>query len=314
MSARRAALIGPGRLGTLLAHALSASGTSVVRVAGGSDASRARLRSGLAGIRDVPLEEVTQGVDLVVIATPDAAIAGVVDRLVQVDALGESHGVVHVAGVHGLAPLRRAGLAGARIAALHPATTAPAGATDPALLHGVAWAVTTVAGDRAWAHDLVEGLGGDPFDVSEEERVRYHAALALASNAVGAAVVAARRLLRSAGIDDAARLLGPIAHASVDAAAAAGAPALTGPIVRGDVDTVREHLLAIEPDHVEVARAYRFLSQAVLATVRPALDRDVANELDMLLAEHGPRGIKGGAGGIDDGMVGRTDGGMGEGA
>jgi predicted short-subunit dehydrogenase-like oxidoreductase (DUF2520 family) len=285
--ASRAALIGPGRLGTLIAHALSASGTPVVRVAGGSDTSRARLRAGLAGVRDVPLEEVTQGVSLVVIATPDAAIAEVVDRLVQADTLDESHGVVHLAGVHGLAPLRRAGLAGARIAALHPATTAPSGATDPSLLHGVAWAVTTVAGDRSWAHELVEGLGGDPFDVPEQERVRYHAALALASNAVGAAVVAARRLLSSAGIEDPARLLGPIAHASIDSAAAAGAPALTGPIVRGDVTTVREHLRAIGPDHLEVARAYRSLSQAVLEAVRPALDDEVAAELDVLLSEGG---------------------------
>ena len=189
MRPRRAALVGPGRLGTLVAHALTASGIPVVRVAGGSAPSRARLQAALAGVRDVPLEEVAQGVDLVVVATPDGAIAEVVDHLVRADALDESHGVIHLAGVHGLAPLRRAGLAGARIAALHPVVTAPVGTTDPTLLHGVAWAVTTVAGDRAWAHAIVEGLGGDAFDVPEEDRVRYHAALALASNAVGAAVV-----------------------------------------------------------------------------------------------------------------------------
>ena len=272
-------------MGTLVAHTLTASGTPVVRVAGGSAASRERLRSGLAGVRDVPLEEVAAGVDLVVIATPDAAIAEVVDRLVRADALDESHGVVHLAGVHGMGPLRRAGLAGARIAALHPAMTAPSGATDPALLHGAAWAVTTVPGDRDWAHGLVSDLGGDPFDVPESDRVRYHAALALASNAVGAAVVAARRLLRAAGIDDPARLIAPIAHASVDAAAAAGAPALTGPIVRGDVGTVRAHLGAIGPDQVEVADAYRTLSRAVLAAARPALDPDTAAALEALLTE-----------------------------
>lgn len=285
MTARRAALVGPGRMGTLVAHALTAAGTPVVRVAGGSEASRARLRSGLAGVRDVPLEEVAQGVQLVVIATPDVAIVDVVDRLVRASALDESHGVVHLAGVHGLGPLRRAGLAGARIAALHPAMTAPAGATDPTLLHGAAWAVTTVAGDRAWARSVVEDLGGDPFDIAEEDRVRYHAALVLASNAVGAAVVAARRLLRSAGVEDPARLIAPIAHASVDATVAAGAPALTGPIVRGDTATVSAHLAAIEPDHSEVAVAYRTLSRAVLAAVRPGLDADVVAEISTLLAD-----------------------------
>jgi len=289
MSARRAALVGPGRMGTLVAHALNAAGIPVTRVAGGSEASRARLRNGLAGVRDVPLEAVADGVDLLVIATPDGAIEEVVDRLVRADALGEKHGVVHLAGVHGTMPLRRAGLAGARVAALHPATTAPAGAVDPAILHGVAWAVTTAPGDRAWAHGLVADLGGDPFDVREQDRVRYHAALALASNAVGAAVVAARRLLQVAGVADPSRLLVPIAHASVEAAAATGAPALTGPIVRGDVGTVRAHLAAIGPDQREVADAYRKLSLAVLVAARPGLPPSVAGELAELLDDRAPQ-------------------------
>lgn len=283
MSARRAAIVGPGRAGALLAHALNASGTTVARIAGGADASRERLRTQLSGLRDVPLEEVAQGVDLVVIATPDGAIADVVDRLVRADALDASHGVVHLAGVHGLAPLARAGLAGARIAALHPATTIPSGAQDPALLHGVAWAVTTVTGDRSWAHGIVEDLGGDPFDVPEDARVRYHAALALASNAVGAAVVTARRVLHAAGIADPGRLVGPIARASVDAAAASGASALTGPVVRGDVTTVAAHLAALTEDLPELGDAYRDLSRAILAAVRPALDADAARALDGLL-------------------------------
>lgn len=287
MSASRAALVGPGRLGTLLAHALTAAGTPVVRVAGGSDAARARLRDGLAGVRDVPVEEVADGVGLVVVATPDGAVADVVDRLVRADALGPSHRVVHVAGVHGLAPLRRAGLAGARVAALHPVMTVPAGTTDPALLHGIAWAVTAAPGDEPWAAELVTDLGGDPFDVPDDDRIRYHAALALASNAVGAAVVAARRTLLAAGIDAPARLLAPLAHASVDAAATGGAAALTGPVVRGDTATVAAHLAALDDDLPEVAAAYRDLSRVVLGAVRPALPAEVAARLDGLLARPG---------------------------
>jgi len=281
---RRTALIGPGRLGTLIAHALGAAGAPVVRVAGGSAASRERLRTGLAGVRDVPIEEVADGVDLVVIATADSAIAEVVEMMVRADALDESHGVVHLAGVHGLEPLRLAGLAGARIAALHPATTAPTGASDPSLLHGVAWAVTTVPGDRAWAHGIVELLGGDPFDVPEEARTRYHAALAIASNAVGAAVVTARRILLAAGVDAPERLIAPIAHASVGTAAHSGAAALTGPVVRGDVATVAAHLAALERDLPESAAAYRDLSRVVLDAVRPGLAPAVAAELATLLA------------------------------
>lgn len=281
----RVALVGPGRLGTLVAHGLAAAGMRLVHVSGGSDEARTALCGSLAGLRDVPLREATADVDLVVIAVPDAAIATVVDELVVAELLDERHGVVHLSGVLGLAPLRRAGLAGARIAACHPAMTAPRGSRDPALLHGISWAVTAATSDRAWAHDIVTALGGDPSDVDEEQRVLYHAALASASNAVGAAIVTARRLLGLAGLARPEALIGPIARASIAAALADGASALTGPVVRGDVATVRAHLAAMTPDMPEIAEAYRAQSRAILATVRSALAPDVAAALVEVLAE-----------------------------
>jgi predicted short-subunit dehydrogenase-like oxidoreductase (DUF2520 family) len=281
----RVALVGPGRLGTLLAHALSAARLPLVHVSGGSEDARTALCAAIAGLRDVPLLEATRDVDLVVLAVPDAAIEPLVDELVRADLLDERHGVVHLSGVLGLAPLRRAGLAGARIAACHPATTAPQGARDPALLVGVPWAVTAAPADRAWAHELVTTLGGDPFDVDEEQRVLYHAALATASNALGAAVVTARRLMALAGVARAESIIAPIAAASVEAALAGGAGALTGPVVRGDVATVRAHLAAMAPDMPELAEAYRGLTRAILATVRPALTPDVVTALEQVLAD-----------------------------
>lgn len=281
----RVGLVGPGRLGTLVAHALAAAGVRLVRVAGGAERARADLRAAIAGLRDVPVAEVADGVDLVVLAVPDRAVAEVVDELVRADALREGQGVVHLSGALGLAPLRRAALAGAWTAACHPALTAPAGATDPTRLHGVVWAVTADPGGRGPAHALVERLGGDPVDLAEAERPRYHAALAVASNAVGAAAVTARRLLAVAGVPDPARVLAPLAHASVDAALAGGAPALTGPVVRGDVATVAAHLAAIGPEAAELAEAYRALMRAVLSAVRPGLEPAAAAALADVLAD-----------------------------
>jgi predicted short-subunit dehydrogenase-like oxidoreductase (DUF2520 family) len=289
MSTRlRVALVGPGRMGTLVAHALAAAGLRVVHVSGGSEAARAALCASIAGLRDVPLHEATQGVDLVVLAVPDGAIAGVVDELVRADLLDERHAVVHLAGALGLGPLRRAGLAGARLAACHPAMTAPHGSRDPGLLVGVPWAVTAASADRAFAHDLVTMLGGDPFDVDEDQRILYHAALATASNAVGAAVVTARRLLGLAGVARPEALLGPLVAASVEAALAGGAAALTGPVVRGDVTTVRAHLAAMTSDMPELAEAYRAQARSILATVRVALAPEAAAELEALLTEPDP--------------------------
>ncbi len=284
----RVAIIGPGRVGTLLAMASVRAGWRVVAVGGGRASSRTVLTGLVAGVRShADPAAAVAGADLVLLTVPDDEIEPVVDGLVRADALDPDQGVVHVAGSRGLAVLRRAGLAGARIAACHPAMTIPAGATDPEVLVGVPWAVTARSADLAWARELVVALGGDPQEVADEARTLYHAALALASNAVGAAVVTARRLLLAAHVADPAAFLGPLAHASVDNAAAEGAVALTGPIVRGDVGTVAAHLAGIGADLPELLTAYRALAQAPLEPVRPALAPEVVAALEELLAPGG---------------------------
>lgn len=280
----KVAVVGPGRVGTLLAVAGSRAGWRMTAVAGGSVAGREAVASAVAGLRPVgSVVEAAARAELVLLAVPDDAIAAVVDELVLADAVGPGHRVVHVAGSRGLAVLRRAGLAGAGVAACHPAMTVPRGARDPDLLVGVPWAVTAAPGNLAWAEELVVQLGGDPHRVADDARPLYHAGLAVASNAVGAAVVTARRLLLAARVERPEAFLVPLATASALNAAVDGVAALTGPIVRGDVGTVRAHLERIGRDLPELLEAYRALARATFAPVRPALAPDVAAELDALL-------------------------------
>ncbi|MEY3020418.1 MAG: hypothetical protein RLZZ272_1402, partial [Actinomycetota bacterium] len=148
----RVAIIGPGRLGGLVAAACVRAGHPVVAVAGGSADARAAFVGRIAGCRDAatPAEALGRA-ELVLLTVPDDAIGAVADALARDDAIVEGQRVVHLAGAHGIAPLRRAGLAGARVAACHPAMTVPSGATDPDLLVGAAWAVTAAPADRGWA-------------------------------------------------------------------------------------------------------------------------------------------------------------------
>jgi predicted short-subunit dehydrogenase-like oxidoreductase (DUF2520 family) len=281
----RIAIVGPGRVGTLLAVSASRAGHRVVAVAGGSPAARDRLVGRVAGARPsaAPADAVTAA-DLVLLATPDDQLEAVVTDLASADVLRDHHHVVHLAGSRGLGPLHRAGLAGARLAACHPAMTVPTGADDPELLVGVAWAVTAAAVDRGWAHGLVRDLGGDPHDVPDAARGLYHAGLAIGSNAVGAAVVVARQLLLAARVDDPAAFLGPLIERSVGNALAGGAGALTGPVVRGDTGTVAHHLEVLAADVPELAAAYRDLTRVLLGRVRAGLSPAAAAELDALLA------------------------------
>jgi predicted short-subunit dehydrogenase-like oxidoreductase (DUF2520 family) len=281
---RRVAVIGPGRVGTLLTVALARAGWRPVAVAGGSVAARDHVASLVAGCRPHGTStDAVEGADLVVVTAPDDAVAEVVTDLVRADALREGQRVVHVAGSQGLAPLRRAALAGAAVAACHPAMTVPTGAEDPDLLVGTAWAVTAAAADLGWARDLVVDLGGDPHDVPDDVRGLYHAGLAVGGNAVGAAVVVARQLLLAARVDDPAAFLGPLVERSVTNALRDGASALTGPVVRGDVGTVAGHLDALAADVPDLLVAYRDLTRVLLGRVRAELSPQAAAELDALL-------------------------------
>jgi predicted short-subunit dehydrogenase-like oxidoreductase (DUF2520 family) len=278
-------IIGPGRAGTTIAAALVRAGHRVTDAGGGQEASRDAFARHIAGVRmhADPLDAVSKA-ELIVLATPDDQVEYVADELAANDKLVEGVRVVHLAGSRGTEILRRARLAGARVAACHPAQTMPSGPPDPDRIVGIGWAVTTADADRGWAHELVESLGGTPVDVAEEDRVLYHAALTVGSNAIGAAVAVARQLLMAAGVDDPSEFLGALVRSSANNVLERGAVALTGPVVRGDTGTLAAHLHRLDADLPHLAVDYRRLLAVVLSRARPNMDPHLANEVADLLA------------------------------
>lgn len=276
-------IVGPGRAGTVLAAALARAGHRIVASVGGRDGSRRRFEDRFPDATASTDPRVLREAGLVLIAVPDDVVEQVATDLTVADAVGEGQRVVHVAGSLGLAALRRPALAGARTAACHPAQTIHAADLDPDALDGAAWAVTAEPDDRAWARSLVEQVGGLPHDVPESRRTLYHAGLTVGSNAVGAAVSVARRLLLAAAVEDPAAFLAPLVAASVGNVLSDGAAAITGPVVRGDVGTVRRHLDELDGAAPELADVYRDLVRVIVAQVRPTLPPETAGELETLL-------------------------------
>lgn len=278
-------VIGPGRAGTLVAIAARRAGYRVAAVTGGSGTSRRRFADLLGGVRELDTPaELAGHAETLLVAVPDDAVADVVRSMARADVLREGHRVVHLAGSLSVDVLLPAHLAGARTAACHPAMTIPDDAHDPDVLVGVAWAVTAGRPDRGWAHDFVRVLGGDPFDVPDEARAVYHAALAVGSNAVGASLATARQLLLAAGVPEPERFLRPLVTATIDNILEQGASALTGPVVRGDDGTVAAHRAAIEADLPELTDSYRHAMLVTLACARPGLSVDDYERLLALLA------------------------------
>ena len=285
MRQRDVAVLGPGRVGTAVAQALVRGGYRVVSTADGGGGSAARLADLVAGCRvAADAADAVGRAGTVLVTVPDDALEQVVAEVAAADGWQEGQHVVHCSGARGPEVLRLAALAGARVAACHPAQTVPAGADADALL-GVPWAVTCADADRAWAEDLVAATGGDPFALAAGARTLYHAGLTVGSNAAAAAAAVARQLLLAAGVDDPARILVPLTEASVRNAARDGAAALTGPVVRGDSGTVADHVAALDEDVPRLAQAYRALQGVVLDQVLGALEPEVAARLTDLLTD-----------------------------
>ena len=210
-------LIGPGRAGTSLATALRRAGWQV---------------DGTLG-RGEDVRGAAAGVDLLVIATPDAAIAEVAAAVEPV----ETTVVAHLAGSLGLDVLAPH----PRRAAVHPLAALPDADLGADRLAGGCW--FAVAGD-ALARDVVAALGGRAIEVADADRATYHAAACIASNHLVALLGQVERVAATAGVPLEAYL--DLVRATVDNVSALGpAAALTGPVARGDHATIERHLAAL---------------------------------------------------------------------
>ena len=125
---------------------------------------------------------------------------------------------------------------------MHPAMTFTGTAVDLPRLAGCVFGVTADEADRELAESLVADLGGRPMWVPEDRRTLYHAGLAHGANHLVTLVTEAMEILSAAGAEDPAATLRPLLTAALDNALEHGDAALTGPIVRGDVETVRAHV------------------------------------------------------------------------
>ena len=279
------ALVGAGNVGTAVTSLLVRSGHEVVAVASRSmdsaTAASERLEAPVHQIDDLP------EADLLLLGVPDAAIEGV-GRTVA-PRVARNAFVCHFAGSYGPSILAAVSHRGAKACAIHPVQACPS--VDAAIdrLPGSAWGVTC-SDEHAEARmaGLIENdLGGHAVSVKEVDRSIWHAAAVATSNGIAALLATGETILSDIGIGDPIRVLGPLADGTVQNAreGGGGAATLTGPVVRGEKDTVRRHINALRdrPGAFAQYRAAAFLIvQAAVAAGR--INEVVAEEL---MAEFG---------------------------
>ena len=212
---RSIAVVGAGRLGSVLARALGEAAYDVIGPLGRGDAIPA--------------------VDVVLLCVPDAAIHDAAEV-----ARPHARMIGHVSGATGLDAVDFS---------IHPLQTFT-GSEAPTVFRGIGAAIDGRTPEAlAVAEQLAYALGAHPFRVDDAHRAGYHASASIASNLLLAVLDAAEQVAGSAGIPapEARAILAPLVRQTVENWVEVGAAeALTGPIARGDEETVARQRAAVD--------------------------------------------------------------------
>lgn len=265
-------IISAGRVGTALGVALERADHVVVACSAISATSRRLAERRLPDTPVLPVPDVADSAELLLLTVPDSELAGLIRGLAATRAVRPGTIVAHTSGANGIAVLAPLTEQGCVPLAVHPAMTFT-GADEDIIRLGEACFGITAADEIGYAiaQSLVLEIGGEPFGVREDARTLYHAALAHGSNhavtLVADALAALRAALRGQELlgqetvgDDPGglpeRILGPLVRAAVENTLRRGQAALTGPVARGDSQAVGAHLQALSDVDPLLAQAY----------------------------------------------------------
>ncbi len=264
---KRYSIVGAGRLGTALAAALARRGWQAEAIVD-RDARAARESRRIIGCgrASTALAAAAKAGGTVIIAVPDDAVGGVAAALARTKGSWAGRSVMHTSGLLPAAVLGPLARRGALVASLHPVQSFPRKDVPSSVFEGITWGLEGDAAAFDEAEGIVRALRGNILLLSTKDKAIYHAACALASNALVALEWTAAEVLGKAGVpaEDAPGMLGPLVQGTLQNVKSFGLEkALTGPVVRGDVATVRKHLEALEGDPA-AREVYAVLGKQIL--------------------------------------------------
>ncbi|NUR19857.1 MAG: DUF2520 domain-containing protein [Gemmatimonadaceae bacterium] len=275
----RVFILGAGRAGRGLSRALRASGVAVVGLHG------RRANGGAEKITAGPLPDAVRRAKVVIVAVRDSQLG---DALRELESAGLATGavVLHASGSAEPPELDALRRAGHPAGTFHPLVPIADPARAAELFRGAFVGLDGDANASAAGERLAGALGARTLRIPRGEKAAYHAAAVIASNFPTVLAALAARLLVGLGVGegdawDAIRALMRGAVANLDSDTPARA--LTGPIARGDADTVRRHLAALG-EQPEMLALYRGLSRIALEIARDGgTSEDALETIDEML-------------------------------
>jgi len=278
----RTSIIGAGRLGTTLARALDRAGHRIdlvvtARMATARRAAKVIDSRSLAATskqlhdKDSEAYRLLSASELIIIATPDAAIESVANELAAVfgkdsaASTGKARTVLHTSGAISSQVLNPLRLLGFATGSFHPLVSVADQKADPKIFRDIHFCVEGDVRAIRVARMLVSQVGGRSFTIKPKSKPLYHAAAVMTAGHVVALFDLAVLMLRECGLSprEAQRVLLPLLRSTTENLEKNGpARALTGPYARGDFETARKHLIALRESKVDgVNEVYKILAR-----------------------------------------------------
>jgi predicted short-subunit dehydrogenase-like oxidoreductase (DUF2520 family) len=300
MTPKTVAIIGAGRVGSSIGFLLRKAGYSVTAVAARSMASAEKAAEFIgSGKPGTDVARAAVRASIVFITTPDGSIKDVCNKIASEGGLKHGSLVIHMSGAHSLDLLKGARTTGAYRAVLHPLQSIASREQGIKTLPGSYFRIEADPAAQTGARDIVTALGGLEFKLpkwnpDKDSTALYHAGAVAVSNYFVALIDYGLKFYQALGADKqmALKAVLPLIRGTLHNIETLGVPdALTGPILRGDMQTVRDHLEAMQKRTPELMDLYRELARQTVAMAkeRGSITKDTADQLLNLVDRYADR-------------------------
>ncbi len=209
-------IVGAGKVGAVLGAALAGAGHAIVGITAVSQESRDRAEAMLPDVPVLPVPEVVERSELVVLAVPEAELAPLVEGLAAAGAWQAGQLVLHTVAGLGVSVLAPAAARGAIPLALHPALAFTGTSLDLARLRESYCAVTAAAPVQPIGQALAVELGTEPVLIAEADRAAYGEAIETATQFSASIIGQAVALLDDIGVESPGAVLASLVRSTVD--------------------------------------------------------------------------------------------------
>jgi predicted short-subunit dehydrogenase-like oxidoreductase (DUF2520 family) len=290
MNHKTVAIIGAGRAGSLVGFLLRRAGYAVTAVAARTTESAQKASTFIGcGEPATDVVKAASNADIVFITTPDGAIKKVCDKIASGGGFKAGSLVVHMSGAHSLDLLDAARTVGAHRAVIHPLQSLANREQGIKTLPGSYFRIETDPEAQVMAREIVTALGGielvmPKWRPDKDSAALYHAGAVAVSNYFVALVDYGLKFYQALGAEknEALKAVLPLIRGTLHNIETLGiADALTGPIMRGDAQTVRDHLRAMQKRTPELVKLYGELARQTVSMARDqgSIDQETAEEI-----------------------------------